>query len=370
MSAIEPYGDGMDGPEIVRRRLRNQGLAGPVAADPVAVVAWFGAMQAQEYALATWSVGQRSTGLDEAAVRRAVDEGQILRTHALRPTWHFIAAADLGWIQALTGPRVHAFNGYYNRMHGLDDATAERTNAVIVEALRGGRHLTRIELAAVLGDAGHGATGNKLAYVVMRAELDGLVANGPMRGKQHTYALVEERAPVQTNLRGDDALAEFTRRYFTSHGPATEKDFAWWSSLTLTQIRRGLALLGDELTSAEVEGRRYWWSAGSTTVEIGGAPPGHALQAYDEYVIGYKESRDLLNRAALPVVLPNENTTVHVVTVDGQLVALWRPEAGRESVTAQVRPLRRLSARERGEVADAFARYAAFTGVPVQLAYP
>jgi len=358
-------------------RLRNQFLAKATASDPASAVAWFGAMQAQEYAIAKWSVAQRVTGLDDAAVQRAVDDGRILRTHALRPTWHFVAASDLCWIQALTGPRVHAFSAYYYRLHGLDDATAERTNAVIVGALRGGKALTRPEIGVVLADAGLPATGNRLAYIVMRAELDGLIANGPMRGKQHTYALVAERAPVQTELHGDDALAELTRRYFTSHGPATVKDFAWWSSLTLTQVRHGIEVLGDELSSAEVAGRRYWWAAASTTVDASGATPrareravtpiAHVLQAYDEYAIAYKESRDLLNLAGLPVVLPNENTTVHLVVVDGQLVALWRSKAERGGISADLRPVRPLAAADRRDVMDAFARYATFAGIPVHV---
>jgi hypothetical protein len=356
----------MDVGEIVRMRLRNQRLVGAGTAEPPEVVAWFGAMQAQEYALARWSVGQRAPGLDDATVRRAVDEGRILRTHALRPTWHFIAAADLRWIQALTGPRVHAFNAYYNRMHGLDAAMVERTNAVIVDALRGGNHLTRKELSAVLAEVGLPATGNKLAYVVMWAELEGLIANGPMRGKQHTYALVEERAPVQTQLHGDAALAELTRRYFTSHGPATVKDFGWWSSLTLAQIRHGIALLGDELASAEIDGRRYWWAA-LATVDGAGVSTADVLQAYDEYVIAYTESRDVANQAGLPIGLPNENTTIHPVTLDGQLVAMWRPSVSPKAVTAQVQPLRRLSAHEHRRLAEAFARYGAFAGVPVQI---
>jgi DNA glycosylase AlkZ-like len=355
----------MDSGEIVRMRLRNQRLVGAGDAEPAAVVAWFGAMQSQEYALARWSVGQRAPGLDDASVKRAVDEGRILRTHALRPTWHFIAAADLRWIQALTAPRVHAFNAYYYRTLGLDEGTAERTNAVIVDALRGGNHLTRKELGAVLVEDGLPAA-NKLGYVVMQAELDGLIANGPMRGNQHTYALVEERAPVQTELHGDAALAELTRRYFTSHGPATVKDFAWWSSLTLTQIRHGIALLGDELASAEVGGRRYWWAA-STTVDGTGAPVGHVLQAYDEYVVAYTESRDVVTRADPAFGPTSGNTSAHSVSLDGQLVAMWRPSVSPAAITAQVRPLRPLSTREHRRVAEAFARYSAFAGVPVQV---
>jgi len=353
--------------EIARLRLRNQRLVGASAADPSAVVGWFGAMQAQEHAIAKWSIGQRAPGLDEAAVQRALDDGAILRTHALRPTWHFIAAADLRWIQALTGPRVHAFNGYYNRQHGLDDALAARASAVFSEALRGGHYRTRAELGELLIEAGlPPATGNKLAYVVMRAELDGLIASGPRRGKQHTYALVSERAPTQTVLEGDAALAELTRRYFASHGPATVKDFAWWSSLTLTQVRHGIALLGGELETVDVDGLRYLWSP--ATVDAAGATPAaQVLQAYDEYVIAYTESRAVANAAGLPLNPGDENTTVHAVIVDGQLVALWRRHTRDAAIIATVRLLRPLTTRQRREIDAAFARYAAFAGVPVHV---
>jgi len=355
----------MDAGEIVRLRQRNQRLACARAADPATVVAWFGAMQAQEFGIAKWSVGQRSVGVDDAAVQRALDDGLILRTHALRPTWHFIAAADLRWIQALTGPRVHAVNGPYYRLHGLDAATAARSNAVLADALRGGRALTRTELAQALAAAGMPATGNKLAYMVMWAELDGLIASGPLRGSHHTYALVEERAPVQTRLSGDQALAELTRRYFTSHGPATVKDFAWWSTLTLAQVRRGLQLVGTELSCVDVAGVPYW-SAKSTVDGNGAGPAAHVLQAYDEYTVAYRESRGII-RAAVENEPPRENTVVHSVILDGLLAGVWRSRREGGAIVARLRPVRRLSAVARRAVDDAFARYEAFAGVPVRV---
>ena len=210
--------------------------------------------------MAKWSVGQRTSGFDDAGMQRAIDEGRILRTHVLRPTWHFVAATDILWIQALTAPRVHAFNASYYRGHGLDDQHAARAAKAFTEVLRGGNHLTRKELSAALAKVGIDATGNRLAYIVMRAELDGLIANGAMRGKQHTYALISERAPDAVTMEPDEALAELTRRYFTSHGPATVKDFSWWSSLTATQIRRGLELVGSALVSEKVDRHTFWYA--------------------------------------------------------------------------------------------------------------
>jgi hypothetical protein len=315
----------MDGREIAQRRLRAQHLVGPRRPDPVAVIRHFGAVQAQEYAYALWGVAQRAPGVGAAEMRKLVDDGAILRTHALRPTWHFLAPEDLGWMQALTGPRVHAFNAYYYRHHGLDADSAARTNRLIVDALRGGNHLTRKDLADALATGGFPATGNKLAYVVMWAELEGLIANGPMRGKQHTYALVEERVAAPRDLSGDDALAELTRRFFASHGPATIKDFAWWSSLTVAQIKRGLDLVGSALEPAEVEGLTVWYDpaapAGGDT-----APTAFLLPAYDEYVVAYSNTKFAFNLSGLGANPGqyNENSLMHPIMVDGQLVGFWR----------------------------------------------
>ncbi len=359
----------MDGLEIAHRRLHGQRLSAAAGAEPEAVVSHLGAIQAQEYAVAKWSVGQRTSGHDEAAVQRAVDEGRILRTHVLRPTWHFVAAADIRWIQALTAPRVHAFNGSYYRGHGLDDEHAERAAKAFTEVLRGGNHLTRKELAAALAKVGIDATGNRLAYVVMRAELDGLIANGAMRGKQHTYALISERVPDTVTMQPDEALAELTRRYFTSHGPATVRDFSWWSSLTAAQIRRGLELVGSALVSEKVD-RHTFWYAPSAPSPSDPSPMAHVLQGYDELFVAYTESRPMANLAGHPMNVPNENALVHPIVVDSQFVGFWRRVVDRTGVVAEVAPATRLTARARKAVEAAFARYATFAGVPVIVQWP
>ncbi len=360
----------MDGLEIAHRRLHNQHLGGGPLPDPVAVVAHFGAMQAQEYAVAKWSIAQRTAGIDDATVQRAIDDGAILRTHALRPTWHFVAAADIAWLQALTGPRVHVGNAPIYRQHGPDEATGAKTSAIIAKALRGGNYLTRAELAKILSRSGYEASGIRLAYTMMRAELDGLVANGPMRGKQHTYALISERAPSAAVLEPDEALAELTRRYFTSHGPATMKDFAWWSSLTMAQIRRGLHLVGSDLENEEVDGRRYWFAPAPSPPREP-VPTAHVLQGYDEYVVAYSESRyPVANVAGLTMPPANDNVLTHPIIVDSQLVGFWRRIVGRESIVAEARTARRLTAKESRAIGIAFDRFATVTGVPVTITWP
>ncbi|GIF53633.1 winged helix DNA-binding protein [Asanoa ferruginea] len=360
----------MEASEIGPRRLHQQHLAGPACADPVAAVRRLGCVQAQEYAVAKWSLGQRcAPGVTDADVQRLLDDGTILRTHILRPTWHFVLGEELGWIQAVTAHRVHVFNGHYNRMHGLDAATVAATTKVITDALRGGNHLTRNELSAALADAGFSATGNKLAYVVMFAELDGLIANGVQRGKQHTYALVEERVPAPRRLDPKEGLAELTRRYFTSHGPATIKDFAWWSSLTVAEIKRGIAACGAALTSAEVNGRTLWSAADAPPPAP--PPPAALLQGYDEYVVAYSDTKFAYNLAGASAKPGQytENMMFHPIAFDGQIGAFWRRKAAPKRIAVEIDLLVDPTTRQREALKAEIDRYEAFAGLPVTVSF-
>jgi hypothetical protein len=360
----------MEGLEIAHRRLHNQLLAGERPTDPVAVVRHFGGVQAQEFAVAKWAVAQRtSPAADAVTMQRLVDDGAILRTHALRPTWHFVAPADIGWVQALTAPRVHAVSAYYYRQLGIDDELTARTNKVIVAALRGGNHLTRKELSEALALSGIEATGNRLGYVVLRAELDCVVANGVMRGKQHTYALVDERAPDRLEFGPEEALAELTRRYFASHGPATIKDFSWWSSLTVAQIKQGIALLDTELSSFTV-GRQTFWYVACAPPAPPPSPTALALPVYDEYGVAYKDSRWVANLADRRIGQTNDMLVMHPLVLDGQLVGLWRGATSAREIVVTPELATRLSAPQRRAVVAAFADYAEFAGVPVTIAWP
>jgi hypothetical protein len=348
----------MDGREIAQRRLASHHLGGEPLRDPVEVVRHFGAVQAQEYPVARWSVGQRTRGFRDADLRAAVDRGEIVRLHALRPTWHFVAAPDVAWIQALTAARVNAASAYYERQRGIDNALMAKVNPAIVAALEPGP-LTRTELGAALADAGIDAGGDRLAHLLMRSELDGLIGSGPMRGKQHTYRRLEPGVPMEP----DAGLVELTRRYFTSHGPATVKDFAWWSSLTVTQLRRGIEQAG--LQSSDVDGRRYFYVDGPAA----GAGGIHVLPSYDEYLVAYSESRRLINVAGLDLGTRGM-TLFHAIVRDSQVIGAWRRIVRPDGITIEARVAVKLTGVLRRAVDAAFARYGAFAGVPVTVAWP
>jgi hypothetical protein len=352
--------------DIVQQRLHNQHLLGAPFARPDQVVQWFGAVQAQEYPGATWGIAQRMDGLSQPSIDQAFADGALLRTHAMRPTWHFVAPADIRWLLRLTSPRVQALNASYYRKLGLDAAALARGATVLGNALRDGKHLTRGELAAALEHAGIiRATDDRLrlSYLMMHAELEGLICSGAMRGKQHTYALLDERVPAARILERDEALADLARRYFTSHGPATAKDFAWWSGLSTADVRAGLELNRSQLEAAVIEGHTYWFRSEMPT-RPAAAPIAHLLPAYDEYTIAYKEHSAILEPAYRELVVAAFGI---VIAIDGQIAGAWKRVVEKDHVRLTLSLFRALTKAEQQALAQAVQRYSAFLGKPVVL---
>lgn len=360
-------GEQVSAAELIAWRRAATGLAerGSDAApdEPGAVVRRSLAVQAQDHLVALWSVGQRTARRSEADVSAAYDAGALVRTHVLRPTWHFVTPEDLGWLVSLTAPRVHRANGTIYRRHGLDEATRARAAQVIAGTLARGRSATRQALAEALAGAGMVYDGEALAHLCMHAELEQVVCSGPMQGRQHTYALWDERVPPTAPLHADDAVARLVRRYLIGHGPATVRDLAWWSSLTLTTVRRALANLADEIVALDVEGAAF--------VAVGGPPVAHLgrsrvdlIQALDEYIIGFSESRALVADPALPAsVIGWENA----VLVDGLVTGTWRRTLRASDVTVEVTSARTLTAAERAALAAEVSRLGAFLGLTPSL---
>jgi hypothetical protein len=357
-------------PQIARMRMVSQHLWGAPPGSPVDAVRWLGALQAQEFSVARWSVGQRC-GADQAAVDRAFSAGAILRIHVLRPTWHFVASEDIRWILRVSAGRVHAVNAHYYRKLELDDRLLAKTDALLRAELAGGAHLTRAELGTALRGAGIDATGSRLAYVLMHAELEGVICSGPPRGKRHTYALLDERAPPATAVTRDEALARLTKRYFTSRGPATLKDYLRWGSLTASEARQGLGMVASQLENVVVDGRTYWLSRESRAGRSARRRAVDLVQVYDECVMSYSESRDvLLSDAAAEMVLPPariEVPFIHAVLLDGQLIGHWRHAAGTGPVVLEIALYKTLHPAEREALYAAADRYARFLGAPVSV---
>ncbi|CUS03891.2 conserved protein of unknown function [Candidatus Promineifilum breve] len=360
--------------DIAHSRLHNLQLSRPELGTPAEMVGWLGAAQAQDFAGAKWSLGLRLRPTHDAAIEQAFNDGQILRTHMMRPTWHFVTPADIRWILALTSPRVHQLNRSMYRQLELDGDTLARCATVITDALGGGRQLTRNEAGQALEGAGIRVPGGpdrggqRLAYIMMWAELEGLICSGPRRGKQFTYMLLDERAPNATTLSRDEALAELTRRYFRSHGPAMAADFARWSGLTLTDARAGLAAVAAELQQAVIEGQAYWF-AGDPRPPRDPSPTAYLVSIYDEYTIGYKDGRAIGSAAVGEILAGMGNALQNVIILDGQIVGTWRRAIKSGSVMIALHPLQRLTERENAAVVRAAGLYGEFVGLPVEFTY-
>jgi hypothetical protein len=345
------------------RSLRLTGAAFAAAPD---VVDWLTAVQSQDYSPAKWALGQRSLGVTDADVEHAFRAGSILRTHMLRPTWHFVRPEDIRWMLELTSPRVHVGNAFMYRREQLDAELLAKCTQVIVSALEGSNHLTRKELEARLQRVGVASGSFRTAYILMHAELNGVICSGPRKGKQHTYALLEERAPSARRLSHDEALAELTRRYFTSHGPATIKDFRWWSSLTVSDIKRGLALVGSQLEQIIVDGVSYWYAEPPVAREP--RPPRvHLLQGYDEYIVGYSESKyvfDDSGTARSPMT--NRMSFTGAVVLDTQVVGHWRRAIRNNAVDVEVALYGSLSPAQMEALEAEAERLGVFLGLPAK----
>lgn len=333
---------------IVQHRLHSQRLASGHFERPAEAVQWLGAMQAQEYAEAKWSIGERVDGCTDAEVEEAFARGDILRTHVLRPTWHFVTPADIRWMLQLTAPRVHAANRYSYRKYELPSETLERSHDIIAAALDGGEPLTRPELAEALAQSGIVADGLRLGYILMHAELEALICSGPRRGKQHTYARFESRVPESPELARDEALAELALRFFRSRRPATIRDFSAWSGLTMADAKAGREMVADRLDGDADDGRA--------------APGAFLIGMYDELGISYKDLRMVLARQP-----PREGMLSRPIVIDGLTVGSWKRTVTRRVAVIEAALFTDLSGAEAAALDAVVERFGRFMELPASV---
>jgi hypothetical protein len=361
--------------DIAASRLSAQRLVGKPFPSAVDAVRWLGAVQSQDYGGAKWALAQRTSGATDAELDRLVDEGAILRTHLMRPTWHFVVAEDIRWLLDLTSPRLLAgLAGRYRQLE-LDARTRARAIEVFSAALSGGHSLTRAQLGDALLAAGISPEGQRLPHLLGIAEVEGVIVSGPRRGKQFTYALLEERAPRARRLERDEALAELTRRYFRSHGPAQIRDFGWWSGLTAADIKRGLAAVGTALQHQAVDGKDYWFDPQSAA---GKRPPptAHLLPNFDEFTVAYRDRGAVIHPdlrfdpsffAYYREAAPQGGILSNVVTIGGLVRGSWRRTLAPKVVEVEVRLLGPLDAAEMAAVERAAGRLGRFLERPAAL---
>jgi hypothetical protein len=352
---------------IAYQRLRNQLITRHPFEKAGDVVRWLCAVQAQDYAAAKWALGLRMQNATDEIIEQAFSDGTILRTHVMRPTWHFVLPDDIRWMLALTAPRINAANATQYRRLELDDTLFPQINAVLAEALQGGKQLTRTELMSVLQGAGI-ATHDLLrfTYIIMHAELDGIICSGARRGKQFTYALLNERAPQARTLDRDEAQAELALRYFKSHGPATLQDFVWWSGLTVTDARAGLEMVTSQLMSDSIDGQKYWFSS-STSSANDLSQTMYLLPNYDEYTVGYTDRSAIFNASDEEKFDFRGNVLNPTIVLNGLVVGTWQRTIKKDSVLLTARIFTNLNEAQTRSLTASAEQYAAFLDRPVSI---
>lgn len=357
----------MDSAQIPHYRLFNQRLSAKPLNQPAEVVRWLVAVQAQDFAGSKWALGLRLSAAQEAAVEAAFNSGEILRTHLLRPTWHYVTPADLRWLLQLTAPRVQMINaGMYRKMN-LDSATLNRAAGCFAASLAGGQHLTRAELLLALEQAGIASQGEqRLIYFLMYAELEGVICSGARRGKQFTYALLDERVPPAAPRTRREALAELAARYFASRAPATVHDLAKWSGLTVNDARQGLADVASQLEQVDLDGNVYWYAPPLPTHEDP-EPGAYLLSVFDEYLSGYTDRSAIASPAVGAALTALGNGLFHIIVIDGRITGAFRRTQTKTAVTIETNYFMPTTPAQEEAVARAAARLGQFLGLEVRL---
>jgi hypothetical protein len=341
-----------------KRRLVAQQIARHDLPNPGAVVAWLGAVQAQDYAAAKWAVGLRlGAGATDAAIERALDDGTIVRTHALRGTWQLVAPANVRWLLALVAPRVLARAARRHHALDIDAATVRKCRREVERALAGGAALTRGELAAVLAAGGVSPAGQRLPHLLAQMELDAIICSGPRRGKQSTHMLLDERVPPARALTNDEALAELARCYFHSRGPATLRDFVWWSGLPTADARAGLDAVRTELASHAIGGETLWFAEAAARAPRRGA---YLLPAFDEYLVAYRDRAAVLDPKDARRINAGGGVLDACIVIGGRVRGTWRRTLAAKRVTVTLEPFDKPGHAAEQALAAAARRYGAF----------
>ncbi|MBT2516972.1 AlkZ family DNA glycosylase [Streptomyces sp. ISL-90] len=363
----------MDLATIRQLRLRVQGLREPASASAPEVVERFVAVQSQEFVPAQWGLAVRVPSErrpDAASVAASIDRAEILRTHVLRPTWHFVSPADARWLLELSAERVHRVNATYYRRVGLEGEVAARGLDVVARALEGG-HRTRAQLTAALDEAGSPMAGLAFGYLLMLAELERVAISGANAAKQRTYAAFDERVPASAPKPRDEALAELADRFIGSRGPANERDFAAWSGFTLGDTRQAFAAAVDRsdgrIATVDVEGTAHWLDV-STLSDAAPTDDGtdlvDLLQAYDEYIMGYAAPRAYLQSPERSTPQTAE-FPMHALMIGGVMCGRWAPVVEAKRARVRVVPWRAFSPAEQRSLAASVAELERFLGMPV-----
>jgi hypothetical protein len=321
--------------ELLRLRLFNQRVSVQKEKTPSSLLKYFGAMQAQDYPMAKWAVGARLPAGEEKSVQSAVSSGKIIRTHVLRPTWHFVPSEDLLWMLGLTASRLHASSKARLRQLSLTPAIIKKSNRLLVHLLKG-RNVTREEIIDAYAGEKIRTSEYRGGHLLFEAELEGLICSGHSDDGTHTYALVSDRIRKHTTLSKEGALKKLAKLYFQSHGPASIADFTWWSGLSPAHAREAVDLNGKTLIRVNHDGQALFvFDLSQKTPELKDSV--YLLPAYDEYTIAYKDRGATIDKRFLKNTISTNGIFYPLLLIEGKIAGLWKKQVVKDTIVFTIR---------------------------------
>ncbi len=356
----------MTNQDILAIRLNNQNLQDKKIKSVPETVKWLGAVQSQDFPGAKWALSQRLNFISNEDLEKEFNAGNFLRTHVLRPTWHFVHKDDIYWMLELTGQKVKRMMGTYNKALGLDEEIFTKSTKLISQILKDGNYLNRNEIAKFLTENGIKWSGNGLSHILMWGELDGVICSGPIINKKQTHALLSERAKI-VSLKREEAIKKLTQIYFRSHGPAQIKDFSWWSGLNMSEIKSGIENNKSEIRFEEVDSKTYYFFE-SKVKTIG--PEIYLLPNYDEYTIAYTDRQILFENVDHAKLDERQNALFNnAVIIDGKVGGLWRRNLKSKQVLIELRMFKKMSPSENSQLRLALEQYAKFLNLEYKASF-
>ena len=350
---------------IALQRLVSQQIAQSRLSNSTEAVHWLGAVQAQDYLGAKWSLGLRIEKARDSDIEGALNSGTIYRTWVMRGTLQFVAASDIQWMIALVAPSIIAGCARRYRELELDGPTFARSNAILVDALTHHAPLNRTALMAILEAQGVSTKGQRAPYLLQRASLERLICQAATIRNDPTYQLLTDKVPDPAYLDRPTAIVELTRRYFRSRSPATAADFGWWSGLPMADVKRGITALASEITAETIDGQSYWWHR-DTPPPADVPVRAYLLPGFDEYLLSYKDKNASLDMAYMRTLTPPNGMLPPTMVYDGRVIGTWRRTLQKKAVTVTFNPFTPLNSDQQPAFAEAAERYGAYIGLPLE----
>ena len=353
--------------DITKLRLISQHIVGSKLKTVKEIVEWMGAMQAQDYAMAKWAIGVRLPGSTDRMIESAMNKGEILRTHLLRPTWHFVSANDIRWMLELTAPRIKASLRSRHNQLGLTETIFAESDSIIAQSLKSGKHLSREELVAELRKSKIPLDENRASHLLVQAELDGIICSGASKNGKQTYALLDERVPTRKSLTKKESSAKLARIFFTSRCPATLQDFVWWSGMTIGDAKMAIEMIKSDFIPETIVSNVYWFPKDlSNPGEVGELVL--LIPAFDEFIISYTDRLAMLGENLNKIVISN-GIFRPVIMIDGRVIGIWKRVIGKNNVFVEIDCFRQPDATAKNLIEKTFQQYGRFLEKEFEIAF-